>query len=208
MNRYEQAGTSVLHQTYYEKRSPSPDASSVKKWVIAPSILGAVFGGAMFAGVGLAGTAVSTFGFVVGLGMFGAGLCGGCMLIVRAVTFDKSANVVIDERTPVQVETPTRPAQAIGGNRPVMVPTNEPHRVEFNGRSYNFEPRQLRLMIDRIEDENTAVARDAFGIAPSDYSEVRSIMGGLGYWRVERVGVEWTPAGIDWLKGRMRLVNG
>ena len=208
MNRYEQAGTSVLHQTYYEKRSPSPDASSVKKWVIAPSILGAVFGGAMFAGVGLAGTAVSTFGFVVGLGMFGAGLCGGCMLIVRAVTFDKSANVVIDERTPVQVETPERQAQTISGNRPVMVPTNEPHRVEFNGRSYNFEPRQLRLMIDRIEDENTAVARDAFGIAPSDYSDVRSIMGGLGYWRVERVGVEWTPAGIEWLKGRMRLVNG
>lgn len=209
MNRYEQTGaaTSMLHQTYYERRSPSPDASSVQRWIIAPSILGAVFGGAMFAGVGLAGTAVSTFGFVIGLGMFGAGLCGGCMLIVRAVTFDKTGGVVIDERTPVQVETPARPAQTIGGNRPVMVPTNEPHIVESGGRSYSFSVTQLRLMIDRVEDDNTAVARDAFQIESAAYPAVKAIMAALGYWRVERTGVEWTPEGIEWLRGRMRLVN-
>ena len=209
MNQFNQTGASVgyLHQTYHERRAPSADASSVQRWIIAPSILAAFLGGAMFAGFGLAGTAASTFGFVAGLGMFGAGLVGNGMLVIRAVTFDKSAHVVIDERTPVQVETPARPAQTIGGNRPVMVPTAAPHRVEWQGRSYNFEPRQLRLMIDRIEDENTSVARDAFSIAPSDYSDVRSIMGGLGYWRVERVGVEWTPAGIEWLRGRMRLIN-
>lgn len=207
MNRYEQAGTSVLHQTYYERRTPSADAASIGRWVVTPSILAAFLGGLLFAGMGLAGTAVSTFGFIAGLWMFGAGLVGICMLILRVVTFDRTGNVTVNESTPVQMETPARPAQAIGGNRPVMVPTAAPHRVEWQGRSYNFEPRQLRLMIDRIEDENTAVARDAFSIAPSDYSDVRSIMGGLGYWRVERVGVEWTPAGIEWLRGRMRLIN-
>ena len=207
MNRYEQAGTSVLHQTYYERRTPSADAASIGRWVVTPSILAAFLGGLLFAGMGLAGTAVSTLGFIAGLWMFGAGLVGICMLILRVVTFDRTGNVTVNESTPVQVETPARPAQTIGGNRPVMVPTAAPHRVEWQGRSYNFEPRQLRLMIDRIEDENTSVARDAFSIAPSDYSDVRSIMGGLGYWRVERVGVEWTPAGIEWLKGRMRLVN-
>ena len=208
MNRYEQTGTSVLHQTYYERRTPSADAASIGRWVVTPSVLAAFLGGLLFAGIGLAGTDAPTFRFVAGLWMFGAGLVGIGMLLLRVVTFDRTGNVTVNQSTPVQMETPERPAQAIGGNRPVMVPTNEPHRVEFNGRSYNFEPRQLRLMIDRIEDENTAVARDAFGIAPSDYSEVRSIMGGLGYWRVERVGVEWTPTGIEWLKGRMRLVNG
>jgi hypothetical protein len=209
MTRHEQTGANVgyLHQTYHERRSPSTDASSVTRWIISPSILGAALGGAMFAGVGLAGTAVSTFGFVVGLGMFGGGLCGGLMLVIRAVTFDKSAHVVIDERTPVQVETAARPAQTIGGNRPVMVPTQEPHRVEYNGRSYSFSPTQLRLMIDRVEDENTAVSRDAFQIESSAYQDVRYIMSGAGYWRVERTGAEWTPAGIAWLKAQMRTVN-
>ena len=211
MNQFNQTGgasVGYLHQTYHERRAPSADASSVQRWIIAPSILAAFLGGAMFAGFGLAGTAASTFGFVAGLGMFGAGLVGNGMLVIRAVTFDKSAHVVIDERTPVQVETEQRPAQTISGNRPVMVPTQEPAKVEHGGRSYSFSPTQLRLMIDRIEAENTAVARDAFQIATADYGSVRDIMSALGYWRVERVSVEWTAAGISWLAGRMRVVNG
>ena len=63
-------------------------------------------------------------------------------------------------------------------------------------------------MIDRIEAGNTAVARDPFQIATADYNAVRDIMSALGYWRVERVGVEWTASGISWLTGRMRVVNG
>jgi hypothetical protein len=105
------------------------------------------------------------------------------------------------------VETAARQAQTIGGNRPVMVPTNEPHRVEYNGRSYSFSPTQLRLMIDRVEDENTAVSRDAFQIESSAYQDVRYIMSGAGYWLVERTGAEWAPAGIAWLKAQMRTVN-
>lgn len=207
MSRYEQTGASILHQTHYERRTPSVDASSVKRWIIAPSILAAVLGGSLFAGIGLSGDAKSTFGFVVGMALFGAGLVGNAILIIRVVTFDKSPHIIIDQRTPVQVETAARPAQTIGGNRPVMVPTQEPHRVEYNGRSYSFNPTQLRLMIDRVEDDNTAVSRDGFQIESSAYQDVRYIMGGAGYWRVERTGVEWTPAGIAWLKAQMRTVN-
>ncbi len=210
MSRYEQTGASVgyLHQTHHERRTPSVDASSVKRWIIAPSILAAVLGGALFSGIALAGDARSIFGFVVGMALFGAGLVGNAILIIRVLTFDKSPQIIIDQRTPVQVETGQRPAQTISGNRPVMVPTQEPAKVEHGGRSYSFTPTQLRLMIDRIEAENTAVARDPFQIATADYNAVRDIMSALGYWRVDRVGVEWTAAGISWLAGRMRVVNG
>ena len=171
-------------------------------------LLAAVLGGALFSGIGLAGEARSTFGFVVGMALFGAGLVGNAILIIRVLTFDKSPQIVIDQRTPVQIETAQRPTQTISGNRPVMVPTQEPAKVEHNGRSYSFTPTQLRLMIDRIEAENTAVARDAFQIATADYGDVRNIMSALGYWRVDRAGVEWTATGIGWLVGRMRVVNG
>ncbi len=211
MSQFNQTGgasVGYLHQTHHERRTPSVDASSVKRWIIAPSILAAVLGGALFSGIGLAGEARSTFGFVVGMALFGAGLVGNAILIIRVLTFDKSPQIVIDQRTPVQIETAQRPAQTISGNRPVMVPTQEPAKVEHGGRSYSFSPTQLRLMIDRIEAENTAVARDPFQIATADYNAVRDIMSALGYWRVERVSVEWTAAGISWLAGRMRVVNG
>lgn len=207
MNRYEQAGTSVLHQTYYERRTPSADAASIGRWVVTPSVLAAFLGGLLFAGIGLAGTDAPTFRFVAGMFMFGSGLVGICMLILRVATFDRTGNVTVNQSTPVQMETPARPAQVIGGNRPVMVPTNEPHIVESGGRSYSFSVTQLRLMIDRVEDDNTAVARDAFQIESASYPAVKAIMSDLGHWRVERTGVEWTPEGIEWLRGRMRLVN-
>lgn len=207
MMRHEQTGA-YAHQTYYERRTPSADAASVRKWIIAPSLLAAALGGMLFSGIGLAGTGGPTFGFIIGLFMLGSGLVGIGMLILRVVTFDRTGNITINQSTPVAPEQPAQQApQTISGNRPVMVPTNEPHTVAYHNRSYSFEPRQLRLMIDRIEDGNTTVARDAFGIATSDYPELKIIMAGLDYWRVERVGVEWTPAGIEWLKSRMRLVN-
>lgn len=196
----------VSESVYHERRTPSVDASSVARWVISPAILAFFFTGALTAGLGLAGTASSTFGFVAGLFMFGGGLGGNMMILVRAITFDKQPAVVITERTPI-VHERQADAQTLGGNRPVMVPTTNLHTVEHRGHKYDFSTRQCRLMIDRIEDGNFAVARDAFEIESTAYSDVRYIMGGVGYWAENGRGVEWTDTGARWLEGQMRQIN-
>ena len=196
-------------QVYHERRTPSADASNVARWVLTPAILAFFFTGALTAGLGLAGTAVSTFGFVVGLFMFGGGLGGNAMILVRALTFDKQPAVVITERTPVAMELPER-EQTIGGNRPLFVPSTSPHIVEFRGRSYDFTPRQLRLMVDRIEDGNRGIARDALEIETAVYPDVRYIMAGLEYWQERSRGsgvYEWTNAGLAWLREQMRTFD-
>lgn len=201
------ASIGYQEQVYHERRTPSADASNVARWVLTPAILAFFFTGALTAGLGLAGTAASTFGFVVGLFMFGGGLGGNMMILVRALTFDKQPAVVITERTPVAVQMADEAQQTIGGNRPLFVPSTSPHIVEFRGRSYDFTPRQLRLMVDRVEDGNKGIARDALEIETAVYPDVRYIMAGLDYWRERGRGsgvYEWTNAGLTWLEGQMR----
>lgn len=193
-------------QVYSETRTPSEDASNVARWVITPSVTAFFFGVALFGGLALSGAASSTFGFTAGMGAAGGGLTGIMILLVRSVTFDKQPAVSIRETTPIPMELPEQ-EQAIGGNRPVMVPTANNHEVEHRGHKYNFSPRQCRLMIDRIEDGNWTVARDAFEIESTSYSDVRYIMQGRGYWTENGRGVEWTGEGAAWLKEQMRVIN-
>ena len=197
-------------QVYHERRTPSADASNVARWVITPSITAFFFGVALFGGLALAGVASSVFGFTAGMGAAGGGLTGIVILLVRSVTFDKQPAVSITERTPIPMELPEREAQSIGGNTPIYVPSQNPHIVEFRNRSYDFTNRQLRLMQDRIDDDNLGVARDAFEIETAVYSDVRYIMTGLSYWaeRGRGSGVyEWTDAGLGWLRDQMRTFD-
>ena len=197
-------------QVYHERRTPSADASNVARWVITPSITAFFFGVALFGGLALAGVASSVFGFTAGMGAAGGGLTGIVILLVRSVTFDKQPAVSITERTPVAVQLADEPQQSISGNRPVYVPSSNPHVVEFEGRSYDFSSRQLSLMQDRIENQNFGVARDPFRISTADFDDVRYIMTGLSYWaeRGRGSGVyEWTDAGLGWLREQMRTFD-
>lgn len=193
-------------QVYHERRTPSPDASNVTRWIIQPSVLAFVMTGAVGAGIALASSAHSTAGFTVGMFLFLGGVGGDLMIVIRSVTFDKQPAVIINERTPVAMELPER-EQTMTGNRPIMVPTSNRHVVEYRGHSYDFSPRQCRLMIDRVEEGNKSVARDAFEIESTAYSDVRYIMAALGYWQENGRGVEWTREGVTWLEDQMRQVG-
>jgi len=186
MNRFNQTTYTGTQETVYrEQRTPSADASDVMRWVIVPAMAGGLFGVGLFGGVALAGITDSVAGFTIGMASAGGGLMGIVFLGLRMMTFDKEPAVSIMERTPVAIPQPD-PPQTVGGNRPVFVPSQAPHEVEHNGRSYSFTMRQLRLMVDRVEDENLTIARDAFGIETGAYAQVQAVMAGRGYWQKGR----------------------
>ena len=109
----------------------------------------------------------------------------------------------VTERTQVEPERQS-PHRAANGR--IYVPTRAGGRVAHGEHSYTFSQRQLRLMIDRIEDDNLSVARDAFEIETAAYPQVRMIMAQLGYWQEGRAGHNWTDAGASWLREEMRIL--
>jgi hypothetical protein len=200
--------TGTQETVYREQRTPSPDTSSVAIWVIAPALVGFLFGASLFGGISLAGDTNNVAVNALGMMLAGGGLVGLLVLGWRTLTFDGSQNVSIMQRTPIVTPQPDQP-QTVGGNRPVFVPSQAPHEVEHNGRSYSFTVRQLRLMVDRVEDDNLTVARDAFGIETGAYDQVKAVMSGLNYWQRGRGSdrIVWTDAGLDWLHAQMREIQ-
>ena len=109
----------------------------------------------------------------------------------------------VTERT--QSEPERQPLRHAPNGR-IHVPSQSGGRVTHGEHSYTFTARQLRLMIDRIEDDNLSVARDAFEIETAAYPQVRMIMAQLGYWQEGRAGHNWTEAGVSWLRNEMRIL--
>lgn len=206
--------------TYKEDRRPAEDASNVGRWIIAPAILASFFGAFMFAGwAGVTPFILSAFflhdydaallltgwGFVFSSLLFGGGFVGLLMMFMRVVTYDKKPFISIREtvQEPVREEPKKEPIR--GNAAPTYTQPNGVVKVEHDGNKYQFNRKQIKTMLDRLDSENYQVGRTAFGITPEDYGLVTEIMGGLGYWRVwKRAGkinrVELLDDGAAWLR--------
>jgi hypothetical protein len=206
--------------TYKEDRRPAEDASNVGRWIIAPAILASGLGAAMFGGwagvlpvffvafvmddpagsLGMMG-----YSFVFSSLLFGGGFVGLLMMFVRVATYDKKPFISIREtvQEPVREEPKKQPIR--GNNSVSHVQPNGTVTVEYKNSKHEFQRTQIKAMLDRLDDENYQVGRDAFGITPEEYSGVCEIMAGLEYWRVWKRGgkisrVELLDDGAEWLR--------
>lgn len=195
---------------YTEDRRPADDAASVGRWIIGPVVVASFLGAAMFGG--LAGMSEFDGGvFVFSAFLFGGGFLGFVMMVLRVLTYDKRPYVTIKETTQEPVREAPEPQQPIRGNAaPTYTQPNGDVTIEHGDLKHKFSSRQMRLMLDRVEDENYQVAQNAFEIAPGqEYNDVCTIMSNLDYWRVwRRAGkisrVEWQDSGVAWLRANAR----
>ena len=207
--------------TYKEDRRPAEDAESVGRWILAPAVLAAFLGAAMFGGMaGAAPVFVVTMmlddptnglemmdaSFALSSLLFGGGFVGLMMMFARVLTYDKQPYVSIKETTqePVREEVKQEPIR--GNAAPTYTQPNGSVTIEYGGSKYEFSRSQIRAMMDRLDASNFQVAQNAFSISPGqEYTDVCTIMAGLGYWRVwKRDGkisrVELLDDGAEWLR--------
>lgn len=207
--------------TYKEERKPAEDAASVGRWVIGPAVVAGFLGAFFFAGwAGIAPVFVTafvmddpetslsmmTFSFVFYSLLFGGGFVGLMMMFTKSLSYDKKPFVNITETTQEPVKEERKEEKIRGNSAPTYTQPNGNVDIEWGEKKYTFTRRQIKAMLDRLDDENYQVAQNAFSIAPGqNYSDVCEIMAGLGYWRVwKRDGkisrVELLDDGAEWLR--------